>query len=204
MKTGLREKIIETSLVLFEKKGFHGVSINEIVTAANTSKGGFYHHFSSKDELLFVIHDLFITYAIEEAEKADKSHESPKKRLEAIIRAFVHVFHVYKAHLSVFYQEAIYLHPKYELVIKQKRNQFKNIILQVIKDGKEKGEFREDIQVDITVMAILGMVNWIHKWYDEQGDKTIDEIADVFTDFVLHAILKMNLLEEGNYSSVLI
>ncbi|WP_230136873.1 TetR/AcrR family transcriptional regulator, partial [Peribacillus frigoritolerans] len=43
--------MIETSLTLFDQHGFHGVSVNEIVKACGTSKGGFYHHFSSKDEL---------------------------------------------------------------------------------------------------------------------------------------------------------
>src|SRR5690625_6040865 len=108
MTTGLRNKIIETALLLFEEKGFHGVSINEIVTTAGTSKGGFYHHFSSKDELLFVIHDIFITYAIENAKRADQAYIKPSERLQAIIKGFVGVFHVYKPHLSVFYQEAIY------------------------------------------------------------------------------------------------
>jgi len=62
--TELKEKIIETSLTLFDQHGFHGVSVNEIVKACGTSKGGFYHHFSSKDELLFVIHDYFISYVL--------------------------------------------------------------------------------------------------------------------------------------------
>jgi len=70
--TGLRENIIQTSLSLFEQKGFHGVSINEIVEVAGTSKGGFYHHFSSKDELLFVIHDIFITYVLKKAKSAEQ------------------------------------------------------------------------------------------------------------------------------------
>lgn len=202
MATDLREHIIETSLILFEKKGFHGVSINEIVTTAGTSKGGFYHHFSSKDELLFVIHDLFITYAIGNAKEADQSHESPTERLQAIIKNFVQVFHVYKAHLSVFYQEAIYLRPEYEEVMKAKRNEFKTIIDRVIQEGIEQGEFRKNLEVDITVMAILGMVNWMHKWYDEQGEKTIEQIADIFTDFILHAVLKVSSLEESQYKNL--
>lgn len=204
MTTGLRTKIIDTALLLFEEKGFHGVSINEIVKEAGTSKGGFYHHFSSKDELLYVIHDTFITYAIENANLADRLYTKASERLQAIIKGFVGVFHLYKPHLTVFYQEATYLPPKYEAIIREKREQFRLIIETVVKDGKEQGEFREEIEIDIVVMAILGMVNWIHKWYDERGEKSISQIADIFNDFILHAVLRSELLDKEDYNSVLI
>ncbi|NLI68016.1 MAG: TetR/AcrR family transcriptional regulator [Bacilli bacterium] len=204
MKTDLRSKIIQTALLLFEEKGYHGVSINEIVTEAGTSKGGFYHHFSSKDELLYVIHDIFITYAIENAKLAARSYESPLEQLQAIIKSFVGVFHVYKPHLTVFYQEAKYLHPKYDEIIRKKRDEFRQIIYDVVKAGKERGEFRQELEVDIVVMAILGMVNWIYKWYNRDGEKTISQIADIFTDFILHAVLKAEYLDKDTYESILI
>src|SRR5699024_1729433 len=185
MKTGLKNKIIQTSLLLFEEKGFHGVSINEIVTTAGTSKGGFYHHFSSKDELLYVIHDIFITYAIENAKLADRLYTKANERLQAIIKGFVGVLHLYKQHLTVFYQEATYLQTEYEEIIREKRDEFRLIIERVIEEGKAQGEFRKEIEVDIIAMAILGMVNWIHKWYDEEGEKSISQIADIFNDFIL-------------------
>jgi len=189
MTTGLRKEIIDTALILFEKKGFHGVSINEIVTKANTSKGGFYHHFSSKDELLFVIHDMFITYAIESVEEAVETYERPIEQLQGVIKRFVHVFDLYKPHLSVFYQEAIYLQPEYEAIIKKKRKKFRKILERLMHTGKKQGEFRQDLEVDIVVMGILGMVNWIHKWYDETGEKSIEQIASIFTDFILRAVV---------------
>lgn len=203
IRTGLRNKIIQTSLILFEQEGFHGVSINKIVEAAGTSKGGFYHHFSSKDELLFVIHDIFITYALEKAKRADRLYDTPTRRLQAIIKEFVKVFHLYKAHLTVFYQESIYLRPEYEKIIKEKRDEFKQIIINVIQDGKDDGEFRDEIQVDITAMAILGMVNWIYKWYKKTGEKTIEEISDIFIDLILHAVLKIEKLKKSHHYTTL-
>ncbi|RWZ60373.1 TetR/AcrR family transcriptional regulator [Halobacillus fulvus] len=185
----LRENIIETSLELFDRHGFHGVSVNEIVKASQTSKGGFYHHFTSKDELLYVIHDTFITYVLKEAQAANIVHTSPVEKIQAIIRSFVHVFDLYKSHISVFYQESNYLKPEYEINMKGKRDQFKHLVFDVIREGQATGEFRKELPAEITGMAILGMVNWIYKWYRKDGTYTIDEIADVFTDLVLHFLL---------------
>ena len=49
----LKNTIILESLKLFSLNGFLGASIQDIITAAQTSKGGFYNHFSSKEDLFF-------------------------------------------------------------------------------------------------------------------------------------------------------
>lgn len=175
--------------MLFERHGFHGVTINQIVEKAGISKGGFYHHFTSKDELLFVIHDIFITYVLERAYQANQQNRTPSGRLRAIIKDFVSVFDIYKAHLTVFYQESNYLKPEHEEIVKKKRHEFKEIIRSVIQAGVDSGEFRSDLSVEITTMAILGMVNWTYKWYQRDGEKTIDEIAEYFIDLILHAVV---------------
>ena len=47
----LRENIIHESMKLFSLKGYINTGINEIIDAVNSSKGGFYNHFTSKEEL---------------------------------------------------------------------------------------------------------------------------------------------------------
>jgi len=53
----LKEKIIRESLKLFSLKGFLGTSIDEILKAAHSSKGGFYNHFKSKEDLFYHVLD---------------------------------------------------------------------------------------------------------------------------------------------------
>lgn len=49
----LRDKIIDESMKLFSLKGFYSTSLHNILQAANSSKGGFYNHFKSKEDLFF-------------------------------------------------------------------------------------------------------------------------------------------------------
>jgi AcrR family transcriptional regulator len=55
--TNLKERIIHESLRLFSLKGFLSTSITDILEAADTSKGGFYNHFASKEDLFFQVLD---------------------------------------------------------------------------------------------------------------------------------------------------
>nr|WP_289037477.1 TetR/AcrR family transcriptional regulator [uncultured Allobacillus sp.] len=198
----LREKIIASSLRLFSEKGFHGVSVQDLVNDSMTSKGGFYHHFSSKDELLYVIHDKFITYVLSEAHSAKEKYDRPMKQLHEILKSFVRVFDLYNEHITVFYQENKYLKPKYEEIIKQKRNEFKRIIYEVINDGQQSGDFRESLPPTITTMSILGMVNWTYKWYQRDGDKNIEQVSSVYIDLLMHGLLTDEALKDYERSSL--
>jgi TetR/AcrR family transcriptional regulator, transcriptional repressor for nem operon len=50
-KRDTREKILESARRLFNRNGYSGTSIEEIMTDAGLTHGGFYRHFSGKDEL---------------------------------------------------------------------------------------------------------------------------------------------------------
>lgn len=51
----LKGKIVEESLKLFSLNGYWHTSVTDILEAAGTSKGGFYNHFASKEDLFFEV-----------------------------------------------------------------------------------------------------------------------------------------------------
>ena len=53
----LKDTIVHEALKLFSLNGFLSTSVQDILSAANTSKGGFYNHFSSKEDLFFQVLD---------------------------------------------------------------------------------------------------------------------------------------------------
>lgn len=56
----LRDRIINSAYELFSIKGYEKTTIAEIIQLAECSKGGFYHHFKSKEEILEVIISNYI------------------------------------------------------------------------------------------------------------------------------------------------
>ena len=60
-KSRTREKIVESARKLFNRHGFEQVSIDRIMSEAGLTRGGFYHHFDSKDQLYAAAVTSFIT-----------------------------------------------------------------------------------------------------------------------------------------------
>lgn len=198
-KKTLKERILETAIHLFQQFGYHGVTVDKIVAEAGTSKGGFYHNYKSKDELLYEIHDVFISYVIEKAERSYIENDTPVSKLSAILHSFIKVFDMYKPYITVFYEESAYLNEEYKHIINQKRDRYRKLLERVIVEGQESGDFRKELPANIVTMAIIGMINWTYKWFKQDGPLTMEEITGVFKDLILHSIVTEKGYDEAKH-----
>ena len=86
-----RQEILRTAARLFQQQGYDATSMNDVAGALRLSKGGLYHHFQSKDEILFHImsHAMDITegQVINVVRKIDGVEE----RLRTLIRLHIEV-----------------------------------------------------------------------------------------------------------------
>jgi len=127
---------------------------------------------------------IFISYVLQKAEDAISAFSKPTEKLHTIIQSFAKVFDLYKPHISVFYQESKYLKPHHVKIINEKRDCYRKIVYTVLEEGKQQAEFRLELPTSIIAMSILGIVNWTYKWYSKDGEYTIEEIANIFTNII--------------------
>ncbi|OLO28977.1 TetR family transcriptional regulator [Alkalihalophilus pseudofirmus] len=199
MSEQTKKKIIDAALSLFKEKGFHEVSVRMIAKEAGISNGGFYHHFHSKDELLYQLNDFILTYVMETGKAVAKERESAIEKLESMIRAFIRVFDVYNLEVTIMYRENHYLAPEYYEKIKQKRDEYQQYIFSILEDGIQAGDIRSNTPLLLNGMAIFGIVNWTYQWYEKNRSISIDNIADVYIDFIFNALLTKRAKLNPNY-----
>src|SRR6202047_3990617 len=85
------QEILRTPARLFQQQGYDATSMNDVAAALKLSKGGLYHHFQSKDEILFEImnHAMEITQDLVIAPV--RRITDPEERLRALIRLHIEV-----------------------------------------------------------------------------------------------------------------
>lgn len=199
-----RERILQTAINLFEERGYHGVSVDEIIAVSGTSKGALYHNFKSKEEILFTIHDRYIQYALEKGYECYNSGNTSMERLAAIIKDLLIGIDKYKASVTIFFQEYRYLTGQYFDIVEQKRDKYVQLMLKILDEGLESGEIRSELPSKILAMAIFGMVDWTYIWYRKNGEYSIEEIADIFVDIILNSVLTDELRQNHSYANFLL
>lgn len=76
-----KAKITKVAWNLFHEKGYDETTIDDIILESGTSKGSFYHYYSSKDELLSSLSELFDSKYEEVMQSLDQSINSYDKLL---------------------------------------------------------------------------------------------------------------------------
>lgn len=188
-KRSIKERIVEAALDLFQQEGYHGVSVEQIVAAAETSKGGFYHHFKSKGDLLYEIHDVFISYVLTETTREIAKYDSSLDQMNAMLSTCLHAFSIYQRHITVFYEESVYLSPEHEAVIESKRNMYQQNLENILKSGQAQGVFRQELSVKMTALLISGTINWTYRWFKVDGKLTMKENTKYFNDVLLRGVM---------------
>src|SRR5437588_652139 len=57
-----------------------------------------------------------------------------------------------------------------------------------LEEGIETGEFRADLDAQLTMRGIIGMCNWTHRWWKPSTGRSLPEIGDYFTALVLDGV----------------
>src|SRR6202046_175588 len=86
-----RQEILRTAARLFQQRGYDATSMNDVAAALKLSKGGLYHHFQSKDEILFHIMSHAMDITEERVIKVARRIENPEERLRTLIRLHIEV-----------------------------------------------------------------------------------------------------------------
>ncbi|WP_342306169.1 TetR/AcrR family transcriptional regulator [Methanolobus sp. ZRKC5] len=84
----LKDRIINSAHELFSEKGYDKTTVADIIKKADSSKGGFYHHFRSKDEVLEAI---TLGYMQELLEYYDEILLSDSSVIDAINDVFIKI-----------------------------------------------------------------------------------------------------------------
>jgi AcrR family transcriptional regulator len=79
-----KEKILETALICFNKKGYYKTSINMIARQARISKGGLYYHFASKEKLFIELFYFNLTRYFEKLKKYVKEEKDPVRKIHVL------------------------------------------------------------------------------------------------------------------------
>ncbi len=182
----LRDQILKAALQLFREKGYHATTLRDVITAAGCSKGGFYHHFASKEDLLCLIHELFITYELERGREACKHKGTVSSKLRQVIIDLVESIAFYRPHVTVFFEERRFLSSEKFSLVKQKRDEYEALIRGLVAEGIRNGEFRSDLDQRIVTFSIFGMCNWTYQWLRPDGSFTPRQVAEMFSDLILN------------------
>lgn len=84
-----RDRIVESADELFYQQGFEHTSFSDVAAAVNISRGNFYHHFKSKDEILAAVIERRLAKTRSMLEQWEHEAQTPQARIGCFIQILI-------------------------------------------------------------------------------------------------------------------
>jgi AcrR family transcriptional regulator len=187
--------VTEAAVELFSKRGFVETSMEEIAWAAGLSKGGMYHYFKGKTEILLAILSEFMDQVLGDIEAQLATIQNSQTKLSFLVRRHVEVY-VHHMHAArVLLKEAYNLPSRDLKKIKEKEQRYYRAVEEIITQLLGPNAGKEVLTA--ATFSLLGMCNWIYSWYNPKGridpEQLSDIIITIFTEGVRGVAAKPDL-----------
>jgi TetR/AcrR family transcriptional regulator, cholesterol catabolism regulator len=180
-----RSEVVAAAAELFAERGYDGTSISELTAATGLAAGGLYHYIEGKDDLLIAICDELLEPLLARAREIVATEAPPVEQLRELVWAWVAHVVAHRHHMLVFTQErqAIERQPRWRHVRAQRRA-FEKILDELLARGEGDGSM-SFADRRLSLLALLGMVNYTPQWVRPHGRLSPAEIAAGYCAIVL-------------------
>lgn len=184
-----KEEILRSAAQVFAEKGYHGTTMEEVAARLLMTKGSMYYYFKNKDDLLYHCHQMIMGISIAKLKEVKEGQGSATDKLRAAIISHVRLATSEKTMFMVMDRPNQHLKDHYLQEILKSRAEYAQYFDHILEEGIHNQEFG-DIDVKMVRMIILGALNWIQEWFNPEGEKTGEEIADAFAEHLLKMVVK--------------
>jgi AcrR family transcriptional regulator len=183
-----RERVLDAAVELFAQQGYDGTSVTQVITRAGVAKGGFYHHFASKEALLYEVYGDLIGRQLDGMDEIMARGLPPAETLRALIQDLVSTTAASARPALVFWREMNRLGDERTAQYRRARRRYHDTVRRLIRDAQTSGEFASVAGADIVTFTIFGFVNELPLWYKPAGRQRPAQLADELADLVLAAL----------------
>jgi len=177
-KKNKKDQIIEAAARVFAKKGYAGAAVADIAVEAEIGKGTIYAYFDSKEDLFFAVFEWFMQQT-GAAAKVSISHlgGSASQRLEALSDSIMGMWDEIKDAFILTIEfwaasSSSQMRVRFKDAFRRLYEEFRAIVVSLIRDGIERGEFRSDVNAESVAAALVGTWDalFLQAWFGENFD----------------------------------
>ncbi|MBC3492441.1 TetR/AcrR family transcriptional regulator [Pseudomonas taiwanensis] len=179
----VQDEILSSAATLFAEKGFRAITITDVAARLGYTKSVVYYYFKNKNEILW---QIFL-----------RMHESYQETIDGILAQSLppdeslrqilhnHALHVMKKKdwTAIYFRDESELEPDQRLDMRKRKRDYDRKIEVIYERGVEQKLFK-DVPPHIAISGFMGMCNWLHMWFNDEGSLTAEQIADYYCDLM--------------------
>jgi AcrR family transcriptional regulator len=186
--TPRQDVILARAAELFAARGYRATSLAELAEAAGIAKPTIFHHFRSKQDILYALYAHTMDIALTRMQAAPRPGEDPARTLHRMIREHALLILDNRDLFKILFDEESELAPDHLQAIKELQARYIKLIAAQLERLRGERRLRPGSS-QIAVQGVIGMASWVYRWYEPERERTPEEIADILADLALDGLV---------------
>jgi AcrR family transcriptional regulator len=183
------QDVLAAAAEVFRRLGYSQARLEDVAQEVGISRATLYYYVGTKEELLVALLEDPIAAVTASLKKVAAEKIPAEEKLVASLREYLHLLEEHPT-LFIFLSENIHKvmsGPEAD-EIRANADSYGRVLTKIVSEGMKSGEFRDDIRPQVAVLGIIGMFNWMHRWYVPSGKESLSAIGEDFVTMSLAAL----------------
>jgi AcrR family transcriptional regulator len=172
-------EILRAGRQVFRERGYENASLKDVADAVGINRSTLYYYISTKEDLLAHILEVPLLTMTQRLRDVAALPVSASDRLRKVMVLQMDTFAAYQPEMFVFLADRLHLGRDTEQ-LRDNARAYGEVLTGIIEDGQRSGEFDADLDPRVAMLGLLGMSNWVHRWYRPGGRMTLRQIGEQF------------------------
>ena len=182
-----RNAVLQAAAQLFNERGFHATSLDDIAARLNVSKPTLYYYVKNKDEILLQCVNKGLTMTLEGIEASRKAGGKAIDQLRACMQVYARIVTLdFGMCLIRVGDEQVPAESRKEL--RRQKSAIDQAFRRLVAEGVKEGSVAP-CDPKMTAFVIAGALSWIGRWYQPGGEYPAEEVAKRCIDTLLAGVL---------------
>jgi AcrR family transcriptional regulator len=183
-----RQRLLDAALEVFTEHGYSDTAIDEIARASDTSKGGVYFHFPSKQALFLALLDEASVVLLQRVELAMARESDPLQRGDAALREVLHAFGSHRLLARLLLVDALGAGKEFAAKLNDLHAAFAGLIAACLDEAVIKGQI-PPLDTRVAAHAWYGAVNHVVlRWLMTGEPQNLDETYPALRSLLLYGV----------------
>jgi TetR/AcrR family transcriptional regulator len=181
-----REALLREAASAFNRRGFHATSLDELAANLGVSKAALYYYFPNKQKLLLACFERVMEVAFRGLERGKKEGRNGREKLQLALRYYLQEM-IDELSCCVVIAEDSSLLPEDRAPHVAMRDRYESALRALVREGVSDGSIAA-CDPELVVFTLLGAINWVPKWFAQDGEWSSEQIAFAMTELFDRAI----------------
>ncbi|MBI3436924.1 MAG: TetR family transcriptional regulator [Proteobacteria bacterium] len=186
-----RESILQNALEIFDRQGFANTSLDDIAQETGVKREAIYYYFKNRAEILLNIIRPQSESLVEGLRKIVTSKSNYHHKLYLAVENHLERFDRKCLEMTVSLRD-VYLEDARDVRREMDKiwRSYETMWTALIDEGQSKGVFVQCGDPKMVAFGILGMLNWLARWYDPKKSIPITELIETYFNLIAYGLVK--------------